>query len=59
MKFKMPLTYYETIKKIRQKMKGVEDKEVRTRDSEGKFVGDDPSTPDVNEAYETIEVKKK
>lgn len=32
--------------------------EVRARDEEGHFVADDPSTPDVNEAYETVEVVK-
>jgi len=52
-------TYYETIKYISQKIRGVEDKKVRARTDEGKFVADDPSTPDVNEAYKTVEVKKK
>jgi len=52
-------TYYETIKYISQKIRGVEDKEVRARTDEGKFVADDPTTPEVNEAYKTIEVKKK
>lgn len=32
--------------------------EIRARDEEGHFVADDPSTPDVNEAYETVEVVK-
>ena len=52
-------TYYETIKYISQKIRGVEDKEVRARTDEGQFVADDPTTPDVNEAYKTVEVKKK
>ena len=30
----------------------------RARDEDGRFVGDDESTPDVNEAYEEIRVKK-
>ena len=37
---------------------GTERKKVRARDEDGKFVGDDESTPDVNEAYEEIRVKK-
>ena len=52
-------TYYETIKYISQKIRGVEDKEVRARTDEGKFVADDLTTPEVNEAYKTVEVKKK
>ena len=31
---------------------GTERKRVRARDEDGRFVGDDESTPDVNEAYE-------
>ena len=31
---------------------------VRTRDEEGKYVGDDKTTPDVNEAYTTSKVKE-
>jgi len=52
-------TYYETMKYISQKIRGVEEKEVRARTDEGKFVADDPTTTEVNEAYETVEVKKK
>mgnify|MGYP004461854613 FL=1 len=37
---------------------GTERKKVRARDEDGRFVGDDESTPDVNEAYEEIRVKK-
>ena len=37
---------------------GYEDKRVRARDEDGRYVGDDKSTPDVNEAYEEIRVKK-
>jgi hypothetical protein len=29
---------------------------VRARDEDGRFVGDDKSTPDVDEAYTTIDV---
>jgi len=37
---------------------GIEEKIVRARDKGGKYVGDDKSTPDVNEAYKTVNVKK-
>jgi len=37
---------------------GLEEKRVRTRDKKGKYVGDDKSTPDVNEAYTTVNVRK-
>ena len=45
-------------KKLWQNVRGVEDKTGRARDEDGKFVADDKSTPDVNEAYTTVEVKK-
>ena len=32
---------------------------VRTRNKKGRYVADDPSTPDVNEAYTKVKVKKK
>ena len=47
----LPQTYYDTIKRISQNIRGVEDKKVRARTEEGQYVGDDKSTPDVNEAY--------
>jgi len=37
---------------------GLEEKTVRTRDKKGKYVGDDKSTPNVNEAYTTTNVRK-
>ena len=37
---------------------GIEEKIVRARDKDGKYVGDDKSTPDVNEAYTTVDVRK-
>ncbi len=46
-------------KKLWQNVRGVEEKTVRARTEEGQFVADDKSTPDVNEAYTTVEVKKK
>ena len=38
---------------------GYEEKKVSARDEDGKYVGDDKSTPDVNEAYKTVAVKPK
>ena len=35
-----------------------EDVTVRNRDDKGKFVADDKSTPDKNEAYKTVRQKK-
>jgi len=55
----LPQTYYDTIKRISQNIRGVEDKKVRARTEEGQYVGDDKSTPDIDEAYTTVEVKKK
>ena len=47
------------LKKMWQNVRGVESKTIRARTKEGQFVADDKSTPDVNEAYTTVEVKKK
>ena len=55
----LPQTYRDTIKKFWQDVRGVEEKTVRARTKKGKFVADDKATPDVNEAYKTVEVKKK
>jgi hypothetical protein len=55
----LPKTYYDTMKNFWKKVRGVEEKTVRARTDEGKFVADDKSTPDVNEAYTTVQVKKK
>ena len=55
----LPQSYYDTIKKFWQSVVGVEEKTVRARTEEGKFVADDKSTLDVNEAYTTVKVKKK
>ena len=38
---------------------GTERKTVRARNDKGQYIGDDESTPDVDEAYETVRVKKK
>ena len=45
-------------KKIIDAITGTERKTVRARDEDGKFVAGDKSTPDVNEAYEEVRVKK-
>ena len=37
---------------------GIEEKTVRARNKKGKYVGDDKSTPNVNEAYTTVNVRK-
>jgi hypothetical protein len=37
---------------------GIEEKTVRSRDKKGQYVGDDKSTPNVNEAYTTVNVSK-
>jgi hypothetical protein len=37
---------------------GIEEKTVRARDEDGQYVGDDKSTPDINEAYTTVNVRK-
>jgi len=37
---------------------GIEEKIVRARDKKGKYVGDDKSTPNVNESYTTVNVRK-
>ncbi len=54
----LPKTYKDTIKKFWQNVRGVEEKTIRARTEEGRYVADDKSTPDVNEAYTTVEVKK-
>ena len=55
----LPKTYKSTLKRISQAFRGVEDKEVRARTETGQYVGDDKSTPDIDEAYTTVEIKKK
>ena len=37
---------------------GIEEKTVRAKNKKGKYVGDDKSTPNVNEAYTTVNVRK-
>tara|TARA_R100001443_G_scaffold901_1_gene3524 strand:+ start:41 stop:274 length:234 start_codon:yes stop_codon:yes gene_type:complete len=55
----LPKTYKDTIKKFWQNVRGVEEKTVRARTEKGRYVADDPSTPDIDEAYTTVEVAKK
>ena len=40
------------------KITGTERDQVRARNKKGRYVADDKSTPDVNEAYTTKRVKK-
>jgi hypothetical protein len=46
-------------KKLVDTVTGTERKQVRARNNKGRYVADDKSTPDVNEAYKTVRVKKK
>jgi hypothetical protein len=48
----------EWFKKTIDFLTGTERKKVRARDEDGKFVADDKSTPDVNEAYTEVRVEK-
>ena len=45
-------------KKVVDYLTGSERIKVRARDEDGRFVGDDESTPDINEAYVEKRVKK-
>ena len=45
-------------KKVVDYWTGTERKIVRARNDKGQYVGDDESTPDINEAYEEVRVKK-
>jgi len=40
-------------------MTGTHRKKVRARNAKGQYVGDDKSTPGVNEAYKEVRVKTK
>jgi hypothetical protein len=46
-------------KKIVDTVTGTERKKVRARNKKGRYMADDKSTPNVNEAYKTVRVKKK
>jgi len=41
---------------FKRTFRNVEEVEVRARDDDGRFVGDDPATKNVNEAYTTKDV---
>ena len=43
----LPESYKTTLKRISQAFRGVEDKEVRSKNKKGQYVADDKSTPDV------------
>ena len=48
------------LKEVKKEDPVVEETElVRARNEKGRYVADDPSTPDINEAYTTVKVKKK
>jgi hypothetical protein len=38
---------------------GYEEKAVRNRTKKGRYVADDKATPNINEAYKTVTVRKK
>ena len=44
---------------FKTKFLGYEEKKVRARDEDGKYVGDDESKPDVKEEYKNVAVKPK
>ena len=46
-------------KKMWDKVTNTERVQVRARNKKGHYVADDKSTPEVNEAYTTVKVKKK
>jgi len=46
------------LSKLWDKITGTEKVQVRARNKKGRYVADDKSTPDVNEAYTTKRVKK-
>jgi hypothetical protein len=46
-------------KKLVDTVTGTERKQVRARNKKGRYAADDKSTPNVNEAYKTVRVKKK
>ena len=48
----------EFFKQIYDFFTNTERKKVRARDEDGKYVADDKSTPDINEAYTEIRVQK-
>tara|TARA_R100000234_G_scaffold110091_1_gene82326 strand:+ start:320 stop:475 length:156 start_codon:yes stop_codon:yes gene_type:complete len=45
-------------KNLWDKVTGTKRVEVRARNKKGRYVADDKSTPDVNEAYTTKRIKK-
>ena len=49
----------ELVEKGSRFISGTERKLVRARNDKGQYIGDDDSTPDINEAYEEVRVKRK
>ena len=46
------------LSKMWNKITGTEKVKVRARNKKGQYVADDPSTPNVNEAYTTVKKKR-
>ena len=46
------------LKRFWNNLTGTEEVKVRARNKKGHYVADDKSTPNVNEAYKTVKVKK-
>lgn len=46
------------LSKLWDKITGTERVQVRSRNKKGRYVADDKSTPDVNEAYTTVRKKR-
>ena len=57
--FFTPLPADELPSLLKEKDEVVETELVRARNKKGRYVADDLSTPDVNEAYTTVKVTKK
>ena len=57
--FFTPLFSEELPNPLKEKEEVVETELVRARNKKGRYVADDPSTPDVNEAYTKVKVTKK
>lgn len=57
--FFTPLSSEELPNPLKEKEEVVQTELVRARNKKGRYVADDPSTPDVNEAYTKVKVTKK
>ena len=50
---------YGLSKWFKSRFLGIEEKTVRARNDKGQYKADDKSTPNINEAYKTVQVKRK